>query len=371
MKTKIIFTITSLSIGGAERVFSTLLKNIDRNKFEIILAVGVKTDGFFKELPSYIRVFELSGTKRAHKSFYPLLKLILNEKPDIVFSTLGMVSSSALCSFFTGKRTKYIARFGNTLSADLNRSKRESYFKYKIQKIAYRLVLARSQIVAQSEYMKNDLIDYFSLRQGEKICVIYNPCPKPNTSYTGNPSEKTLVTVGRFAWQKGYDILIGAIKLLSELRGDFKFYFIGGGDNIIQNSVKEKSNQLGLMDTVSFMGEREHPFCSVDNIDIFVSSSRFEGFANVIVESLANGIPVVATDCPSGNREIVNVSNGWLTKQKGQEPTANELCKTMNFALDNVHNLERNDIKQEIQNRFSIEKIVSQYEQLFLEIRDD
>lgn len=371
MKTKIIFAITSLSIGGAERVFSTLLKNIDRDKFEIILAVGAKTDGFFKEVPSDIRVLELSGTKRAHKSFYPLLKLIYNEKPNIVFSTLGMVSSSALCSFFTGKSTKYIARFGNTISADLNRSKRESYFKYQMQKIAYRVVLARSQIVAQSKYMKNDLIDCFSLGEGENISIIYNPCPIPNTSYTLNPSAKTLVTVGRFAWQKGYDILIDALKLLSELRSDFRFYFIGGGDKILQNQVKEKSIQLGLMETVSFMGETENPFCSIDNIDIFVSSSRFEGFANVIVESLANGIPVVATDCPSGNREIINERNGWLTKQKGQEPTAIELCATMNFALDNAHNLERDDIKLEIKNRFSVEKIVSQYEQLFLEVRDD
>lgn len=370
MKTKIIFAITSLSIGGAERVFSILLKNINREKFEIILAIGEKTDGFLKEIPSDLRVFELSGTKRAHKSFYPLLKLILTEKPDIVFSTLGMVSAAALCSFFTGQRTKYIARFGNTLSADLNRSKRDSYFKYIVQKLSYLLVLKRSQIVTQSEYMKKDLIDYFSLQKEKNIRVIYNPCPLPNTTHTGEIC-KTLVTVGRFAWQKGYDILIDALRLLKESRSDFKFYFIGGGDKELENFVKDKSNQFNMMDTVSFLGEREQPFSSVDNIDIFVSSSRFEGFSNVILESLANGIPVVATDCPSGNREIINKKNGWLTKQKGKEPTAAEIYETIHFALDNVEKMERKNIKQEIQKRFSVSTIVSNYEKLFLELRDD
>lgn len=369
MKTKVMFAINSLSVGGAERVFSTLLKNFDRSKFDIILAVGVKTDGFFKEIPSDIKIFELSGTKRAFKSFYPLLKLILREKPDIVFSTLGMVSSSAICSFFTGRKITYIARFGNTLSADLNRSKRESYLKYIFQKLSYVIVLNRSQIVTQSEYMKKDLIDYFSIKPKKNIRVIYNPCPRPNVLYMANENNKSLVTVGRFAWQKGYDILINALRLLKESRNDFNFYFIGGGDKIEEKKVKNNCIQFGLSDSVHFLGEKENPFCSVENIDIFVSSSRFEGFANVILESLANGIPVVATDCPSGNREIINAKNGWLTNQKGSEPTARELFEVLCVALDNVDKMDRDNIKQDIARKFSVETIVSQYENLFLELK--
>jgi len=368
VKTKVLFVINSLSVGGAERVFSTLLKNINVEKFEIILALGVKTDGFLSEVPEYVKVFELSGSKKALKSFFPLLKLILTEKPDIVFSTLGMVSASSLCSFFT-KDIAYIARFGNTLSADLNRARRESYLKYLFQKVSYLLVLKRSHIITQSNYMKDDLLKYFSLKNELKVRVIYNPCPDSTVTFTSTEGKKHLVTIGRFAWQKGYDILIEALAMLKKDRNDFKFFFIGGGCESIMQKILLKSNSLGLANNVEFLGERIEPFSCVENIDLFVSSSRFEGFANVILESLANGIPVVATNCPSGNREIINDSNGWLTNQKGFEPTPKEIYDSLSIGLNNLDNLNREKIKQDINKRFSVKSIVSQYENLFLEIK--
>ncbi len=366
------FVINSLSVGGAERVFSTLLKNINRNQFDIILAIGARTDGFLNEVPKDIKIVELSGSKRAIKSFFPLLRLIRYEKPDIVFSTLGMVSSSSLCSFFTSKNITYIARFGNTISADLYRSKRESYFKYLFQKLSYLLVLKRCKIVTQSEYMKNDLVQYFALSNSDDVHVIYNPCPNPSVLYS-NPEQrksKNLVTVGRFAWQKGYDILIDSLGMLAKDGWEFKFYFIGGGDKAEEKIVKDKAKKAKLTEIVEFLGEREQPFCAVNDIDIFVSSSRFEGFANVILESLANGIPVVATDCPSGNREIIDEKvNGWLTNQVGSEPTARELYETISTALETVESFDRYKIKEEVRKTFAIETVVSHYESLFLEFK--
>jgi len=371
VKTKVLFVINSLSVGGAERVFSTLLKNINADKFEVILAVGVKTEGFLNEVPKNIKVYELSGSKRAFKSFFPLLKLIKLENPNIVFSTLGMVSTSSLCSFFTNKSIAYIARFGNTLSADLARAKRESYYKYIFQKLSYKLVLKRSHIIAQSNYMKSDFLNYFSYKTKKNIKVIYNPCPSSSVSFLAdksNKNNKNIITVGRFAWQKGYDILIEALALLKKERNDFNFYFIGGGCELERQKVSLKSKSLNLDENVEFLGERKEPFTCIENVDLFVSSSRFEGFANVILESLANGIPVVATDCPSGNREIVNESNGWLTNQEGTEPTPKEIYASLSVALENLDKLDRESIKSNINDKFSVTSIVSQYERFFMEI---
>lgn len=370
MKNKILFVINSLSIGGAERVFSTLLKNIDRNKFDIVLAIGVNTKGFIDDIPSDIKVIELSGSKRALKSFWPLLKLIRHEKPHVVFSTLGMVSASSVCSLFTNKKITYIARFGNTISADLSRSRRESYFKYIFQKLSYSLVVKRCKIVTQSLYMKNDLVNYFSISNVDDIHVIYNPAPKPSITrlLPKENNEKCIITIGRFAWQKGYDVLIEALSMLAKDRYKFKFYFIGGGDKLEQEKVKEAARNAKLDDRVQFLGEREQPFSVINNVDLFVSSSRFEGFANVILESLANGIPVVATDCPSGNREvIIHGVNGWLTTQKGQEPTAQELYDTISKAFSAADNVNREQIKKNVLQTFSIESVVSNYECLFSE----
>ncbi len=357
-------------MGGAERVFSTLLKNINRNDFDIVLAIGAKTGGFLDEVPEDIKVVELSGSKRAIKSFFPLLKLIRHEKPNVVFSTLGMVSASSLCSFFTDDKITYIARFGNTISADLYRSKRDSYPKYLFQKMSYFLVLKRCKIVTQSLYMKRDLVDYFSISDDSDIHVIYNPAPNPSVSrFISNINEeKKIVTVGRFAWQKGYDILIDSLDMLAKDGKKFKFYFIGGGNKLEEQIVKEKAARANLADVVQFLGEQEQPFSSVTNIDFFVSSSRFEGFANVILESLANGIPVVATDCPSGNREVIkNGVNGWLTEQEGSEPTPRELYDTISRALETADNIDREQIKEDVRNTFAIGSAVSNYEALFSE----
>ncbi|MGF1788935.1 glycosyltransferase [Photobacterium swingsii] len=369
--TKVLFVINSLSIGGAERVFSTLLSQINHDDFDVTLAVGVKTDGFLTEIPEAIKVVELGGSKRAVKSFIPLLKLIYTLKPDIVISTLGMIASSSLCSLFVSGKIRFIARFGNTVSADLYRSKRESYFKYLFQFLSYKLVVNRSEIVTQSQYMKNDLVDLFKIKKPEKISVIYNPTPKENVNVPqlrwkeGDPIK--FITVGRFAWQKGYDILIESLYMLTLDNDNFEFHFIGGGDPKERLIVEKKVREYQLSNKVFFHGEQASPYDVVDDANIFVSSSRFEGFANVFLESIARGIPVVATDCPSGNREIIHDGvNGWLTEQNGTLPKAEEIKDTLLIAINSYQYIERKRISKDIYEKFSVKAIVNQFEALFL-----
>ena len=85
---KIVFVITSLGGGGAERVLSHLVKNIDKSKFNIVLAMGKKEGQFLDVVPKDIKIVELAGSKKSYKSFFKLLYLLKVEKPDIVFSTL-------------------------------------------------------------------------------------------------------------------------------------------------------------------------------------------------------------------------------------------------------------------------------------------
>lgn len=362
---KIIFVITSLGPGGAERVFANILNRIDKDKFDVTLAIGVKKGPFLSMVPEGVNVVELSGSNKASKSVVPLLRLIYKIKPDIVFSTLGMVSSSSLCSFFVGKKIRFIARFGNTLSADLNRVKKESFFKYIFQKCSYKLVLLRSEIVTQSSYMKNDMIHYFNYKEESKIHVIYNPAPIPVTRIKSKVENRKvkLISVGRFSWQKGYDILLDALKIVIDNGYNIDFKFIGDGDD--KNSLVKQCERLEIIKYVSFSGFQKQPFVFAHDADIFISSSRFEGFANVIVESLANGIPVVATDCPSGNREIINDGiNGWLSSMSGD--VTNNLASTIMLAIDSYKDLDMECEKSKVLDKFSIESIVNDYESIFL-----
>ncbi len=361
---KIIFVIPSLGGGGAERVFATLLSEISLDEFEVILAIGINEGPFLSLVPKNIRIVELGGCKKSSRSFMPLLRLIYKVKPDIVFSTLGMVSTSALCSLFIGRKTRFIARFGNTLSADLDRAKRESFLRYVLQKLSYKLVLLNSEIIAQSDYMKRDIVEYFSYKKSNLIHVIHNPAPSPTlTSKNHTDNEYTkLVTVGRFAWQKGYDILLEALKKVIDRGYKIDFSFIG--DGIDKQLLVGIVNRLGINTSISFLGFKNEPFQFAKDADIFISSSRFEGFSNVIVESLANGIPVVATDCPSGNREIIiEGENGWLASVEGDR--VENLANTIILAINSRNAIDMISESKKILAKFSMDSFVRKYERVF------
>jgi glycosyltransferase involved in cell wall biosynthesis len=362
---KIVFVITSLSGGGAERVFAHILKNIDKSKFDIILAIGKKEGQFLDTVPSDIEIIELAGSKKASKSFFKLLSLLKDEKPDIVFSTLGMVSTSALCSLFLPSDIRFIARLGNTISADLDRVKKESYLKYLAQSIYYNVVIRTAEIVTQSQYMKNDLIAIYPFAKNRHIHQIYNPVEfyeKKEIQDIGNEIIQ-IITVGRFSWQKGYDYLLKAFHKVLQKNSNIKLTFIGTG--ILEDEMKSLAKELKISKNVEFAGHQNNPFEYIQNPDIFVSSSRFEGFSNVIIESLAHGIPVIATDCPSGNREVLTQGqNGWLSSMEGN--IIDNLVDAICIAITDYKSLNMKDEKNKIMDKLNIHTIVEQYEDLFL-----
>jgi glycosyltransferase involved in cell wall biosynthesis len=361
---KIVFVITSLGGGGAERVLSHLVKNIDKSKFNIVLAMGKKEGQFLDVVPKDIKIVELAGSKKSYKSFFKLLYLLKVEKPDIVFSTLGMVSTAALCSLFLPKKIRFIARLSNTISADLDRVKKESYLKYLAQSFYYNFIIRNSEIVTQSQYMKNDLMDIYPFARGRKVYQIYNPVELHDKKSIGNIKNNTIqiITVGRFAWQKGYEYLIKAFSEVLKKYPNVKLTFIGSG--ALEDEMKILTEELGILHAVEFAGHQINPFQYIENPDIFVSSSRFEGFSNVIIESLANGIPVVATDCPSGNREVIrDGKNGWLSSMEGD--IINNLTNTIVFSIENYKNLDMAKEKAIVIEKFNIKNIVLEYENLF------
>jgi glycosyltransferase involved in cell wall biosynthesis len=363
---KIVFVITSLSAGGAEKVFSLILKNIDKTKFNIILAIGKKEGPFLSNIPDKVKIKELAGSKKSSKSFFKLLKLLQIEKPDIVFSTLGMNTTSALCSLFLSKNIRFISRFGNTIGVDLEqRVKKDSYIKYLVQKYSNLLVLKTTEIVTQSQYMKNDLISYYKLNSNIKIHQIYNPVEFDKCVDNEN-NEKDFVqflTIGRFDYQKGYEYLIEAFYGIVSVYPTARLIFIGKG--ILEEDMKKLAQNFNISKNIEFAGYQENPFSYSDDTNIFVSSSRFEGFSNVILESLSNAIPVIATDCPSGNREIIEDNiNGWLSSMDGD--IVKNLRNTMLLSIKRYKELDMKNEQIKLKNNFGIETIVNQYENLFL-----
>lgn len=113
-----------------------------------------------------------------------------------------------------------------------------------------------------------------------------------------------LVSVGRISRQKGFDILIEAFALVSRSRAA-RLLIIGDGPDEPVSALRELARARGIGDRIEFTGYLQNPFAALAKADLFVSSSRWEGASNALIEALACGLPLVATDCPTGSREIL------------------------------------------------------------------
>ncbi len=324
-KSRIVFTLPDLRGGGAERVISIILKNLDRSRFEIHLIIGNFTGLNSKNIPKHVNVHIL-GNIRSYQVFIPFIKIIKEIKPDFIFATLGFVNLVTLGKFFFSKNIKVIIRYGNTLSSYLNEVKYESIFRYYLYFYLTKFSNYFSDvIVAQCDYMKNDLINTFGLSSKivKKIIVIYNPIESDqihklsldnSLSSVDYHHEKGpyLISIGNLKKQKGFDLLIEAMVHVKHVLPNIILNIYGEGQEKvkIQNLIKK----YNLGNNIFLRGFSDNPYYDLSKSDLYVSSSRYEGFSNSIIESLCLGIPVVATDCPSGIREVVfDGENGWLS----------------------------------------------------------
>ena len=115
---KVLFILPSLRGGGAERVMVTLLKHLNRDKFDLHLALVSKEGPYLIEVPDDVPIYDL-GVKRVRYAFVPMLKLIRRLKPDIVFSTLGHLNIALIMlKFLMPSHTRLIVREANTVTVN-------------------------------------------------------------------------------------------------------------------------------------------------------------------------------------------------------------------------------------------------------------
>ena len=371
---KIVCTLPDLSGGGAERVMSILMKYLDSSRYEIHLVIGKFIGTNSENIPDYIKVHEL-GNLRSKQIVISLIKIIKKINPDYIIATLGFVNPVIIGKVFFSKKTKIIIRYGNTIGSFLGEIRSESIIRYYFYYFLTHLVNFFSDIIiSQCEFMKNDLIRTFNLNSHniKKIVTIYNPIDlvKIMQLSLDNSLSKVdyntkkgpfLISVGRLEWQKGFDYLINAIKKVKCAFPNVLLTIYGKGSKEVE--LKNLIIKNELKDNIKLMGFSSNPYFDLSKSDLFISSSRYEGFSNSIIESISLGVPVVATDCPSGVREIiVEGRNGWLSTFKNVD-IEETLSETIIKALKNKDSLDMEKEKEKNNSKFGknifIEKVDS------------
>ena len=338
---KIMFFVGSMILkGGTERVISNLANFLCKEN-EVSLVTIVNTDIAYKiddrvkkyaldknkteikEIQSKSLLLKLKKIPKYLSRVFVYRKMKKNINPDIVVAFLPHACYIALINKIFDKKSVIIS-VRNDPKVEYN-----SKIQNKLMKFLYPKV---SGAVFQTDEAK----DYFKDIINVETKVIPNPI---NTSFVQSSyldkREKSIVTVGRLEEQKNHVALIRAFKSIASKYPDYNLIIYGEGS--LRESLEQLINELQLQNRVFLPGTYNNIKEKIYKASMFVLSSKYEGMPNALMEAMALGIPVIATDCPCGGPKflIQNNRNGILVKNGDVNQIAEAMSKIIqnpNFA---------------------------------------
>lgn len=298
----------SLGGGGAERVMVTLANAMQVRGHDVDLVLGTATGPYLRDVNRAVRVVDL-GAARALQSFLPLLNYLRTEKPAAMLSTLGQANVLAIVARkLAAPSMKLIVRETNTHTAlHLNTPSIKQKLLGHLTPYAY---TAADAIVAPSNGVAADLAELLP-GNAPPLVVIPNPIEheviRRQAEERLHPTHSAIcdpfiLAVGRLNPQKDLPTLVAAFERVARAR---KLQLVLLGDGAEKSALRELLARRGLTSSVHMLGFVDNPFAFMRRAASYVLSSRFEGLPNALLQAIAVGTPVVATDCPSGPREIL------------------------------------------------------------------
>jgi GalNAc-alpha-(1->4)-GalNAc-alpha-(1->3)-diNAcBac-PP-undecaprenol alpha-1,4-N-acetyl-D-galactosaminyltransferase len=361
---KIAIVIDSLVAGGAQRAAILLAEGLKarENQVCLITLFGRELD-FYQLSPTVDRiVLKVAGespnliqaVKNNLARLHSLRQAMDSWKPDLVISFLDKTNILTLIAGWGSKYPILVSEQNDPTQNNIGR----------VWNLLRRLVyLSATQVVSCSQGVDNNWYWLSPKRRS----VIYNPLAVKK-EYSAdvelpeklNFNKKTVVAMGRLTEQKGFDILLTAFADIAEKHQDWQLLILGEGE--LRQELEALRDQLGIRDRVVMPGLVNNPFPILKHAHLFVLSSRYEGFGNVIIEAMACDLPVISTDCPSGPGEIIiNGENGILVPNQDQNSLAQAMTSLMS---DSERRKQLTATAQKSLHRFNIDTIISQWEDL-------
>lgn len=370
----VLFVTTVLGGGGAEKHLLRVANHLDRERFRVSLAL-VKPEGEFEPaLAPDVEKFYLnpkregSTTVRALQSVGPLRRLMDAERPDLVFSVIDLVNLLSLYAA-RGAEPRPKVVLGVQTPPSIAYDSWHPVSKL-ILNLMPRMYPSADAVVALSKGVAEDLAALVP-RTRERVAVIHNAgvehdvraLARESLPADERPDGPLVVACGRLKPLKGFAHLIDA---LAEVRKSFPAHLWIVGEGEQRAELERKVERLGLKSCVRLLGFKENPYKYMAAADVFVLSSLFEGFGNVIVEAMACGAPVVATDCPYGPREIIrDGENGILVAPASADSLARGILRVL-ADEELKKRLAANGLERA--RDFEAESIAGEYGELFLRI---
>lgn len=393
-KTRVVFFINTFLLGGIEKVLIEYLKNINKEKFEVSLLIGLNMGDaqvLINQLPSDVAYSYLVNSTLINH--YKIKKILSRKKLHLAEKVIEALILTPICKLFYSIRFKQFL-YNKDVIVDFGFSYKipksdipivsfmhfslQSYLNWDINKHSksYKKLLKqfeqRNAIVTLNEEMMNEILKSFPSLE-RKLEMIYNPFDLNKVREQSSLSLGSLEYIGHSGYiltvcrlnegQKDIACLIKAFDILVRKYNYLgKLVIVGDGSSLSQLNALVCS--LGLSEKVHFEGFRENTLNYMKHADIFVLSSKYEGLPGVLIEAIAVGVPAISSDCPTGPREILLNGDAGMLFEIGNHKQLSDMLNELleDDALKNkliVNGLSRSQDFSIECNVIKLEKILS------------
>ena len=363
---KLLFVLPSLGGGGAERATVDLIRGMDRERFDVSVALFAQRGAFLQQLPGDVAVYDLRGGDRYDvRLVFRVAALVRSEQPDIIFSVLRYANLVTLLARRVAcTKARVIVNEQSLPSAEFGLFGGARTKGWSLR----RLYPQADLVTAISRGIGRELTAVHGLPES-KVRVIHNPVDVARVRTMGDISPEhpwyvsglpVLVSAGRLNREKGFAHLIRAFAVVRRTV-ECRLIILGEGPE--RRELERLISELELGEAVTLPGFKDNPYSYMRSATAFVLSSLYEGFGNVIIEAMALGVPVVSTRCPVGPEEIINDGvTGLLVPPGDEQALAGALVRIL---TDDQLRSELSANGPERAEDFAVDHIVAQYESVF------
>lgn len=372
-KAQVLFFTPSLGNGGAEMHVLRAINALDRSQFTVSVALAQTGGTYEAALAEDVAVYALnpphirSSLVRTIRAILPLRRLIQTVQPDLLCAVQDHANLAAILACYKlAKPPRLAISVQNAPIAQYHRlwHPLDRLMCFSIAHFYDRA----DQIIAISQGVAAEIATLMS----GKPCpleVIYNAGVDPHvlqgaTHPIGRDRAIPLIVAcGRLHEQKGFSYLIDA---LARVRETVPAHLWIVGEGPLKSSLERQIQKRGLSDCVRLVGFQSNPYQYMAAADVFVLSSLYEGFGNVIVEAMACGTPVIATRCHHGPAEIIEDGvNGLLVPPADGESLAQAIARVLTDSALRQHLSDRGRLRSQ---DFQAQTIAATYGNLFLQL---
>lgn len=334
---KVLFFVGSMSCGGSERQIVEILKRLDRRRFRPYLYLHHRQGDLLDEIPADVPICsfweQFSGTLNAkwhhllgttdRARWQHLAKYLKRERIDLLYNRTYLATLDAAAASRAARVPRISVVVGDPLE-EIHLYSEGQLAEEK--KVAHDAFESADRVIAVSRGIQQRLIDDLAVSP-ERCIMIPNAIDTDQadrlahaSSFPFDKARCNLLSVARLSAEKGHAWFLQCLHELvyHHNRKELLWHIVGTGP--LEAMLRSEVDKLELSDNVQFVGFQKNPYPLYRGADLFCLPSIHEAFGCVMIEALALGLPVLATDCPSGPTDILNGGHFGKLVPVGDQP---------------------------------------------------